>query len=85
MAKKKNKDVEKVKNRIVVSIYADEFEAVKDHIGVEELTTKAIREFFGLNSTHRSRVTTEITQEIRKMSREDRIAWLKKIKGESEE
>ncbi len=64
---------EKKLNRISVSVYDDEMEAVKEKTGLKEVNHKTVREYIGLTPT-RSKigVKSQINAKIKEMSEEDR-------------
>jgi hypothetical protein len=79
MAKKKNEATETESGKIVIAIYSDEFEKVSEKIDTE-VTGKNVREYFGLNPTHRQRTGTELREEISELSSEEKKELLEEIR-----
>jgi hypothetical protein len=77
MAKKKNEETA-TEGKIVVSIYPDELEMVGEK--VEEVSSRGIRQYFGLNPTHRQRTGTELRQEIAELSNDEKKELLEEIR-----
>lgn len=76
-----NADKEAEIKRIVISIYADEFEIVKSSLNItDDLTPKNIREALGLKATHRKVYATELIKMIRKMGNEQKEMLFKDLK-----
>ncbi len=75
--KDKEKEIKEVE-KVHVSIYADEFETVKDEMDIDEVTSRKIREAMGLPLTHsKTGAKSKLIAQIREMSKEEAEEKLK--------
>lgn len=82
---KKDEEIKTVE-KVHVSIYADEFETVKDELEITEITSRNIREALGLPQTHsKTGVTTKLIAKIRNMTKEDKEKMYKGLPDKEEE
>lgn len=88
MVKKKKtsatNEEEHEKKKILVAIYPEEFKSVEDTISTE-CSSKNIRDFFGLQPTHRQRTGMELREELKDMTTEEKKELLEQIRKKKEE
>ncbi len=82
MAKEKEK---KEVNKVQVSVYKDEFEAVQDKLDIKEVTARNVREGLGLTQTHsKTGVTSKLIAKIRNLSDEDKVKMYEDLPEEKD-
>lgn len=76
---KNNKENKVKKEKVLVGIYEDEYDKVKENLKLEQITSKDVRIALGLRATHRKAYTGELVSKIRGMTEEAKEKLLKEL------